>query len=336
MTRLSKLLGTVLIAPFLALAQSSNNVDLFNYLMPDAQFIAGIHVDAAKNSTFGQYVLSQLPAQSSFLNEFISHTGIDPRSDLTEIIIGWNGAAKDNRHWIVAARGTLGAALPTLEANATQHGAVITHMGDVDIISDESTKSGGTDVCVALFTDGFTDLAGDCTSVHAAIEFSSTAPGAGSAFALQAQQLRAKQDLWLASMVPIAQFAAQLGGGSAQGSSNQNPFLHNNLIQGIQQITGGVKFTAGAQPGAQLNGDVTMDSAQSATSLTNVINFLASLLKSNTQGGSSVAFLTLLENLTVTPQGNIVSLSLSVPETTLEQLFQQLDMLHTVAENRAK
>ena len=82
--------------PALALAQSSN-VDLFSFVMADAQLVAGANVDSARNSPFGQFVLSQIPIGEKYLQGFMTETGIDPLSDVTEVVAAWNGAPE--RQW---------------------------------------------------------------------------------------------------------------------------------------------------------------------------------------------------------------------------------------------
>src|SRR5215472_14038880 len=114
-------------APALVLAQS-NNIDLFSFVMQDAQLIAGVHVDAAKNSPFGQFVLSQMPASGVLLNTLETETGVDPRSDLTEVIAAWNGAPNSNAHWLVAARGNLTPSITAIEANAQKNGGTVTRL----------------------------------------------------------------------------------------------------------------------------------------------------------------------------------------------------------------
>ena len=105
--------------------------------------------------------------------------------------------------------------------------------------------------------------------------------------------------------------------------------LKSKLLLAIQQISGGVKFPSAAQgSGAQFAAELLLDSPQDATSLLNVLNFVVGLLQMNTSnipaGGRIVA---LLGNLQASVNGSTLNVGLNVPESTLEQLFQQVGQL---------
>ena len=55
---------------------------LLNLVMPDAKMMAGVNVDQAKASPFGQYVLLQAQAQNQQLQQMVTLTGFDPTRDL--------------------------------------------------------------------------------------------------------------------------------------------------------------------------------------------------------------------------------------------------------------
>jgi len=66
---------------------------------------------------------------------------------------------------------------------------------DLLVLSRPGMSPQEAKLCIALFTDGFTDLMGDCTSVKAPIQFGAGSFGAASAIAMKVRKLRAKQDL---------------------------------------------------------------------------------------------------------------------------------------------
>ncbi len=326
-----------LAAPAISLAQS-NNIDLFSFVMTDAQLIAGAHVDAAKNSPFGEFVLSRIPIGEKFVQGFMTETGIDPRSDVTEIVAAWNGAPNANGHWLIGAHGTFGASIETIEVKVLKDGGTITRLPGVDLVTagQAGTNPQAANVCIGLFTDGFTDVIGDCTSVHTAIQFGIGSGGAASSLSMKAQQLRAQQDLWFASVVPVSQFTNLVTSGVPAQAGNQGDagnlggVLKSNLFQAIQQISGGVKFGSTAPgPGAQFSAEVMLDSPQNATSLLNVVNFIVGMLQMNT-GGAPVpeGFAALLSNVQASVSGSTLNIGLNVPESTLEQLFEHVAMNH--------
>lgn len=316
--------------PALALAQSSN-IDLFSLVMTDAQLVAGANVSSAKNSPFGQYVLSQIPMGEKYLQGFMTETGIDPLSDVTELVAAWNGTPNAKGQWLIGAHGTFSASIETLEVNALKNGGTITRLPGVDILTmgQPGMNSPEANVCVGLFTDGFTDVIGDCTSVYAAVQFGAGSSGPESSVAMKGRELRAEQDIWFASAVPVSEFSSLLPGSSAGSGSPLSGVLKSKLLLAIQQISGGVKFPAAAQgAGAQFSGEVLMDSPQDATSLLNVLNFVVGLLQMNTSNipaGSSVV--ALLGNLQASVSGSTLNVGLNAPESTLEQLFQQAGQL---------
>src|SRR5436190_16905543 len=101
----SVLFCVVAVSP-VAVAQSGS-FDLLSFAMPDAKIIAGAHVDAAKSSAFGQYVLSQIQSSNPALQKFIEETGVDPRTDVREVVVATTGTPGASMRALVAAHGTL-------------------------------------------------------------------------------------------------------------------------------------------------------------------------------------------------------------------------------------
>jgi len=63
---------------------------LLSLVMPDAKVIAGLQVDQAKTSQFGQYVLSHMQPDDANFKKFMADTGFDPRRDVGEIVMASN------------------------------------------------------------------------------------------------------------------------------------------------------------------------------------------------------------------------------------------------------
>lgn len=309
------------VVPPLAVAQSGS-IDLLSFAMSDAKIVAGAHVDAAKNSAFGQYMLSQIQSGNPALQKFIDDTGVDPRNDVTEVVVATDGTPGSSLRALVAAHGTFGNAIAILEAAAGANGGTVTHLaGGVDLISigqEQANLSSRT--CIALYLDGATAAMGDCDSVQAGINSAGPKPPTGPDLLTNAQQIRTQQDLWFISVLPLGQFAGAV-------PSGLSPVLNSQLIQAIRQTSGWVKFVPASKtpgPTVQLSGEVLMDKDENATSLMNVVKFFAGMIQM--QGGNEPAaapFLSLLANLQISASGNTLTVSLSIPEMTLEQLFQQ-------------
>src|SRR5512141_1998877 len=58
---------------------------LLSLVMPGATVVAGINVEQAKGTQFGQYVLSLMQMQE--LKDFTAQTGFDPTRDVREVLV---------------------------------------------------------------------------------------------------------------------------------------------------------------------------------------------------------------------------------------------------------
>lgn len=62
-------------------------------MMPDAKVIAGVNVDQAKVSPFGQWVLGQMQPGDNQFKELKTLTGFDPVHNVHELLVGSNSTA---------------------------------------------------------------------------------------------------------------------------------------------------------------------------------------------------------------------------------------------------
>src|SRR5258708_38237966 len=101
-------------------ALSAADPQLLNLVMPDAKVLAGVNVEQAKGTQFGQYVLNQLQSQDAEMQKLITLTGFDPRRDVREVLVASDGNVQ-NKIGLGLARRTFDVAKIT--AAATAHGA---------------------------------------------------------------------------------------------------------------------------------------------------------------------------------------------------------------------
>src|ERR1044071_339841 len=99
---------------------------LLNLLMPDAKVVAGVNVDQAKGSPFGQYVLQQMQSQDQHMREMAQQTGFDPTRDVHELLVASAGGP-GKESGLALARGIFNIAGVT--GAATQHGGFIETYG---------------------------------------------------------------------------------------------------------------------------------------------------------------------------------------------------------------
>src|SRR5690348_12997054 len=77
---------------------------LLNLIMPDATVVAGVNVDQARTTPFGQYVLGQVQAQTNTeLQKIKTLTGFDPTTDVHELLAATNSTG-GSHSGLVAAR----------------------------------------------------------------------------------------------------------------------------------------------------------------------------------------------------------------------------------------
>jgi hypothetical protein len=288
---------------------------LMNLLMPDAKVVAGINVDQAKNSPFGQFLLAHIQNGDEGLAKLTAVTGFDPRRDLREMLMGTIG--QPGQQGLVLARGTFDAARIFAAARLGGH-SVETYNG-VDILTgkDDSLTHALT------LLDGSIAVAGDLASVHAAIDrhASSAASSIDAALAAKVDQLSNSLDAWSVSLVPLAALAGQ-----KVPDTKLNGMLNTDVVKSILQISGGIKLGAIIQ----LSGEAVARSDKDATALADVVRFLGAMVQSNAPAGSAAAITSLVQSLDVKADGNTVKVALAIPEQQLEGLVNSAERHHGV------
>jgi hypothetical protein len=302
--------GRIFFSAALISGSSAFAVDtqLLNLVMPDAQVMAGANVTTAKISPFGQYLLLQIGSNDKGLQEFIAHTGFDPRQDVTEILAASTGnpAAPSG---LLLARGNfnvdkLVSAIPAGGKQQVQTYAGATLIAGTDAKIPHAVAFIGTSIAVA----------GDLTSVKAALDRASGVNSISPALAARVQTLSTTQDAW---SVSLASVASLMPGAVAPKDSSVAQTLA--LVKNIQASSGGVKFGANIE----LTGQAIADTAQNATALADVVKMIVGLVSlSAGQDPHAVAAVQLLQTLTVTTDGTAVNLSASVPEAQVEALIK--------------
>ena len=120
----------------------------------------------------------------------------------------------------------------------------------------------------------------------------------------------ASQDAWVVSIVPFSSFA------NLAPNKNVSGVLQGDLIKGIQQSSGGVKFGSTIE----ISGELDARNNQDASSLADVVRFFMNMAQTNAPSHAELG--KLLQNLTVNTEANAVKVSLAIPEIDLEMLFR--------------
>src|ERR1051326_3991331 len=158
---------------------------LLNLVMPDATVLAGVNVDQAKASPFGQYVLSQMQSHDQEMQKLIALTGFDPTRDVHETLVATNGAPKTG---LVLAVGNFDGG--KIAAAAIAGGGTTETYGGGAIVQDPEQTHGGAVLSGALA------VAGDLASVKAAIDRQHSPTPLPAAVLTQVGQWSASEDAW--------------------------------------------------------------------------------------------------------------------------------------------
>jgi hypothetical protein len=315
-------LAVLLVVPFGAFAADPT---LLQMVMPDSQVIAGLQVDQAKGSLFGQYVLSHLSVNDNKLSEFTSQTGFDPRQDVSEIVIAsnWKPNTPEN-HWLVIAKGMFNAS--KIASAAQSNGGVVGTYQGVTLVTHNAASESQVSTAVA-FLGTTTALAGDVTSVKAAIDRKQGNAPTDSTVFNKAQDVSTKYDFWFVTLVPLSNFSGVIPNSNVSGA------MKGNLLASINQASGGVRFG----DTVTISAEAVTRSEKDAQALVDVVKFFAGLVQMNKQNDPAAGQVaTLLDTLQTSTSGNTTTISLAIPEQQLEQLLNSTHSASRKASLRVK
>ncbi len=276
---------------------------MMNLLMPNAKIVAGVNVQQARNSQFGQFVLSHMGSDQD-LQKFIETSGFDPRQDLQEILIATD--LQDGTHsGLIVARGKFDAAKIADLAAKTGGQKVTTYKG-VQIFGGPGNESGSA----LAILDNSLAIAGNLSTVKAAIDRKTAVSSINPALATRVNELSTTQDAWTVSIAPLSDLSKMpMPDPTLQGA------LQGDLLKTVQQTSGGIKFGSTVQ----ITGQALAKSDKDATSLGDVVKFLAGMIQVNSK---DEPVKTLVQNLDVKTDGSTLKVSLSIAEDQLESFVR--------------
>ena len=285
-------------------AQAADS-QLLSLVMPDAKVLAGVNVDQAKASPFGLYVLTQMQSNGAAMQQLISLTGFDPTRDVHELLAATSAVPKGDKGLAVA-RGNFD--LSKITAVASEHGALTEIYSGVTIIEDPKQ------LCGIAFLDSTLVIAGDVANVKAAIDRPQSGQALPASVINLVNQWSNSQDAWVittvspSSLQPLSA-APKLPGIGANAAG---------VFQQIQQAAAGVKFGNVVTIKAQAQADT----AQNASSMSDALKMLVNLAQMQaSQKEPQLA--ALVQGLTIAAQGNLLNVTLSLPQAQIQQLVNQ-------------
>jgi hypothetical protein len=286
---------------------------LLRLVMPDAKVIAGIQVDQTKNSVFGQYVLSHMQVDDASFQKFITDTGFDPRHDVSEILIAsnWSSSTPETR-WLVLAKGLFNVA--KIERVAEGNGAqVVTYQG-TSIYTYAGQSNAAVQNAITFFDSGSAAM-GDLASVKAAIDRQRSNAAAAGPVVAKVREVSAKNDFWFVTLVPLSEFAG------AMPDQNLSGAMQGNTLTAINQASGGIRFG----DTVTISAEAITRSDKDAQALVDVVKFVAGMLQLNRQDNPTAGQVaSLLDTLNCQTAGNVMTMSVAIPERQLEQMLESM------------
>lgn len=271
----------------------------------DATIVSGVHVNQAKNSAFGRFVLSQMEADDEGLRKFIGETGFDPRRDLTELVVATIGTG-DKPQPVILGRGvfTPGRILDL----ARQHGATVTNYQGIEIANHQQNSIAFVDASIAVI--------GQSSAVKAALDQrTNSAKRLPEAVTRKIAELSGANDAWFYTTASPADFV-----GGKIADPNLGGAMKEGLLQAVTGAAGGIKFT---DANARVTAEAVTRSDKDATALADVFRFLAQIVQTqsgnNRNGVQDLA--ELLSKLQLSTDANVMKLQLAIPESLLERVF---------------
>jgi len=299
----AQLLTATLITAFTG-SLSAADPQLLNLVMPDAKVLAGVNVEQAKGTQFGQFILDQMQTHDSEMQKLVALTGFDPRRDVRELLVATDGSA-ESKTGLAVAKGTFD--VGKISALATLQGVVTELYGGVTILEDPKDQTHGI-----AFLDSSTVVAGDTASVKGAIDRQKSPQSLPAAVIVKVNQWSNAQDAWGITTVPPVSLIPP-GAVTKQGQGG-NPM--QGALQNVQQAAGGVKFGAMVV----FSGETTCDTAQNASTLADVVKLLINIAQMQTGADPTAA--ALVKSVTVTASGSVVKISASLPQDVFQSMLQ--------------
>jgi hypothetical protein len=279
---------------------------LLRLVMPEAKIISGANLSRFVTSPFGRFLRAQLQASEPDLRSFIQATGFDPLRDVNEVLMASAADPKEKRG-VLLARGVFDPS--RIAAYAKQSGTVVQSYNGVQVMQGKQK----TDPLIA-FLDSSTVVVGDALSVQGVIDRGASGPGPGPELVARVHQASGLYDFWVVSAIPASDFAGSMP------TPQMGTIMQGDVMRGIVGTSGGIKFG----PSILIAGEAVTRSEKDATALADVVRFFVGMAQMSAQKNpQAAAAMTFFQRLDLKTEGNVMRVTLTIPEADLEKLIQQ-------------
>jgi hypothetical protein len=234
-------LGVAILCLALAGCQAKKSASLhidptLESLVPtDTVMVAGVNVDAIRETSVYQKLLTRLPLPQ--LEEFSHQTGLDPRKDLSQILSCWDG-----RHGLLMARGKFRPA--DLEARLKSNGA--TQFGY------KKYRLFGNEQNAIVFLNDSTVLAGPANELRSVIDRGQSTSGLPPALAELLRALPGNDQIYAALIGGIEGLELVVPKADVLGNAAQ-------LLQAVDSAALGMDLSKGLDAIARVNSKTERD-----------------------------------------------------------------------------
>jgi hypothetical protein len=283
-------------------------------LMPkDPTMVAGIDLERAKGSAFGQRILLEMKDEEPQLMKFIAATGFDPRKDLREVVMSASGNMKTGPkgNALIAVRGTFDATKLT-RWMVSEGGATGIYNG-VELVRPKDSSKNGQPSAIA-FLDNSLALVGEETMVKEAIDRrAANGPGLNAEMAAKVAEWSAKNDAWFVSSPALSEV------GVAAPDSNNRVIPGGVQLDAVRQAYAGVRFGSILE----INAEALMRSDKDATAMTDVARFLVTMIRMNADKRGMEELILIADSMQVSATGTTFKFSIAIPESQLEKMLEE-------------
>jgi hypothetical protein len=280
-------------------------------LVPESTvLLTGIDAESTRSSEFGQYFLNRIDTEDPNFQKFTSETGFDPRRDLQTVLIAGFGPhqTQDRTKFAILARGMFDP--NRIAAGLKAKGSFVrqSYGGTTLFVNSQKGDSAFT------FPDTGLAVMGDLATVKEIIDHRANPTTLDPGLLDRATKAGAANDVWFASLLSGSFFGNHI---ELPGAGSQ--LKDSSALQSILQSSGGLRF--GHQ--VKLSLDATTRSPQDATSLTDVVRFMSSLVQMQRRNDPNAAIIaSALDRMELQTNGADLHLGLSLSEQNLELLAQ--------------
>lgn len=279
---------------------------LLDLVPPGAKIITSVDINQAKNSPFGQYLLSKINTQDHNFGDLIQQTGFDPRRDLQGFVFASPGPDNNTAQsrFALIVRGNFDQ--DRIREMAQTKGASIQNYRGYDIFVSKSDHQHPA----FTFTEAQILVMGDIATIQQVVANRAIHAGFDPQLEQMVSTVSVGNDAWFASVMPGSYLADHVKQEASQPAAAQ-------ALQGVLQSSGGIQFGSVIR----LSFDATARSPKDAQSIVDVIRFLGTMVQMNRQKSPNAENLaSAVDAMTLDTNGDAVHISISLPEQALEQL----------------